>query len=189
MNYYWLSSLLYYRLLGERKKGTIAYWWSQNYLLSIYSKVFEWLPEMLENDCIYDLLLQQDCWGTSIYWHPRWVEECVCDGADATLTRDAYAMSHLSAVNLALKGLHTWGGWMCWCTRCYCDRPTIFMRWRHCPSLKFTMPTDPAQAQHWQWSSLLNVNDDDKGQFICSAQWDAPNWQGKEEGDREHTAR
>jgi len=67
-------------------------------------------------------------------------------------------MSHLSAVNLALKGLHTLVGWACRRTRCCCDRPTIFPQRRRCPSLKFTVPTDTARARNWQWSSLLNVN-------------------------------
>jgi len=43
--------------------------------------------------------------------------------------------------------------------RCCCNRPTIFTR-RHCPSLKFTLQTDPVRARHWQC------------RFICSTQWD-----------------
>jgi len=52
------------------------------------------------------------------------VQECV---DDAALSRDAYAMSHLSAVNLALKCLRTRAGWVCRRTRCCCDRPTIYI--------------------------------------------------------------
>jgi len=37
----------------------------------------------------------------SILLTPEMSSECVCDGAYAALSRDAYAMSHLSAVNLA----------------------------------------------------------------------------------------
>jgi len=73
--------------------------------------------------------------------------------ATAALSRDAYAMSHLCAVNLACT--HGPAGWACGRMRCCCDRPTIFTRRWHCPSLKFTMPTDPTRSQHWQWSSLL----------------------------------
>jgi len=86
--------------------------------------------------------------------------------ADSALSRDAYAwVTYLRLTWPWRAGLHTRAGWACRRTRCCCcccDRPTIFTQRRRCCSLKFTMPTDPALARHWQWSSLLNVNDDHK---------------------------
>jgi len=70
--------------------------------------------------------------------------------AAAALSRDdAYAMSHLSAVNLAT-------GWLGVLTHALLLRPSnhklystlLITRRRRCPSLKFTMPTYPARGRH-----------------------------------------
>jgi len=68
--------------------------------------------------------------------------------ADAVLSRDAYAMSHLSAVNLAC----TYGLVGRVDARAAAATVQPYLRGGGVP----------ARARHWQWSSLLNVNDDHK---------------------------
>jgi len=62
------------------------------------------VPKSIYPCTLYGMVKWVSSFGLSnlYYWHPRWVQEFVCDGADTALCRDAYAMSHLSAVKLAL---------------------------------------------------------------------------------------